>query len=410
MFRHSMLGNLILNPNCELITRDGDDKAIQALVSSPVRGRGLKLMAISDQEQLKWFRDLLSKCRKQDGPVNEIPEKTLDRLYQHGVLIQEGELSNPVFFKCSLEDYLDRNDAFLKEEIDWESLKLNSNIVYSLEGAIPESLKKRLERCSRLDLDGPTVWVPDPVTEIIHPYSVTGEVQRAVEAIIESKQVSKKIEIDIIKVLRAASIIVDSKTEADLLRTFSKIQLSGKEYLAEGYSLLPLSLLNRFHVLALQRYYKDLIKEGWVHPVDEQVPLRMSLHNEAMGRFFHLQMGPLISRIMGAPWKPSYSFWSCYKPEAVLEKHVDRPQSGISLSFQISYEGKDSNPLNWPLKLELKDKDGSNRIQEVKFGIGDGVLFDGMKIPHYREKLAHDQYATFLFLFFVPASWEGRLS
>ena len=72
-----------------------------------------------------------------------------------------------------------------------------------------------------------------------------------------------------------------------------------------GYAPLR-NLLHPFHVAALRRYYRYMIRTGRVYLGDNQSARRYVAHNESVTRFFHHQIAPTVSAVVGEPVKPSY--------------------------------------------------------------------------------------------------------
>tara|TARA_R110000823_G_scaffold283627_1_gene401798 strand:- start:55 stop:594 length:540 start_codon:yes stop_codon:yes gene_type:complete len=97
----------------------------------------------------------------------------------------------------------------------------------------------------------------------------------------------------------------------------------------------------------------------------------------------------------------AYSFWRLYKKFSSLEKHVDRKSCEVTISVNIKADRE------WPLFI------GGERIIIKP---GDGVLYFGEKLEHWREEYDGD-YSLQVFFHYVLKNgrfkhlkWDGRQS
>lgn len=82
-----------------------------------------------------------------------------------------------------------------------------------------------------------------------------------------------------------------------------------------------------------------------------------------------------------------------YNPGAVLDKHKDRADIGITLSICIE------NPSNIEWPICSNDYDGSIICKDIK--VGDGLLiYDSHELEHWRDELicGEDDYIFMMFL------------
>jgi hypothetical protein len=160
-------------------------------------------------------------------------------------------------------------------------------------------------------------------------------------------------------------------------------------------------LLHPAHVGALCRYYEALIDTGeWVLG-DEQVRLRHGWHNELVSRYFHYQLTEVVSRAAGEWVRPSYTYVSGYRPGAVLKPHVDRKQCVFTLSLLIEQRAEPTREF-WPLWFQTSR--GNVSVTQVG---GDGVLFRGTDLPHWRDRPPPGHASTSLIFHYVPRGFVG---
>jgi hypothetical protein len=162
-------------------------------------------------------------------------------------------------------------------------------------------------------------------------------------------------------------------------------------------------LIHPFHLAALRRYYRQLIRRGkaaW----DNDSPLRYGLHNDPVARFFHRQLAPVVADIVGEAVKPSYVYVASYQGGAALRKHADREQCEFSITVCLDYSPEPRAQTPWPLYLET-----SSGLVKVYQALGDSLLYRGREIPHYRHCLPEMSTSTSIFFHYVREDFGGSL-
>src|SRR5438477_10006302 len=119
----------------------------------------------------------------------------------------------------------------------------------------------------------------------------------------------------------------------------------------KGYA--PLSeLIHPFHVAALRRYYRHLIRSGAICLGDGQSPRRYVGYNEPVARFFHHDIATTLSAVAGQPLKPSYVYMASYLSGAELKKHTDRAQCEFSVTLCLDFSPEPALETPWPIRLD----------------------------------------------------------
>jgi hypothetical protein len=182
-------------------------------------------------------------------------------------------------------------------------------------------------------------------------------------------------------------------------RASARVSLRTKRY-AELRALVPEDQQEK-----LRRYLRQLVERGYFPALgDGQVERRAGLHNPATFAAFHHGLARLVTAICGEPLIASYCYLGCYEEGAVLERHKDRPQCAYNLSLVFDMQNRHGPPAPWPIYLEL---DGKPR--EVLLEVGDGLLYSGTEIWHWRDALPPGQRALVCFYHFVPEGFTGSL-
>lgn len=124
---------------------------------------------------------------------------------------------------------------------------------------------------------------------------------------------------------------------------------------------------------------------------DEQVPHALTtMHHEYMFETLHERLWPLIEQVVGEPLIPTYAYARLYSNGDTLEKHTDRSACEVSVTIQLGR----SHHYAWPIYM------GEQRFDLAE---GDGVVYPGCDIEHWRDKCdgPDGYYAGQLFLHFV---------
>lgn len=99
-----------------------------------------------------------------------------------------------------------------------------------------------------------------------------------------------------------------------------------------------------------------------------------------------------LEKITGFKLLPTYAFWRMYTYNAELKKHTDRPACEISVTVNINGDGTE-----WPIFM-----DGSSVILQP----GDGAVYFGEKVEHWREPFLGDWQAQ-VFMHYVDANGKN---
>jgi hypothetical protein len=171
----------------------------------------------------------------------------------------------------------------------------------------------------------------------------------------------------------------------------------------KGYAPLG-GLIHPFHIAALRRYYRCLIRSGSIHLGDKQSPRRYVAYNEPVARFFHRDIAPALSAVAGEPLKPSYVYMASYLNGAELRKHMDREQCEFSVTLCLDFAPEPSLETPWPIRLDTPT--GTVTVYQA---LGDGLAYRGTRLPHYRSALSEGQTSTSIFFHYVGIDFAGSL-
>lgn len=122
------------------------------------------------------------------------------------------------------------------------------------------------------------------------------------------------------------------------------------------------------HALLRSKFYKNEVTE------DYQVKGSLGLlEHEILFETMHERVWPAIENVLEEELLPTYSYARAYTNGNILEKHKDRPSCEISVTVQLAR----THHYAWPIYM------GGQRFDLAE---GDGVIYKGCDIEHWREK------------------------
>lgn len=216
--------------------------------------------------------------------------------------------------------------------------------------------------------------------------------------------VAASIPADVRFLLAGAGILTPERHAERRLAEWAEV--SGKKshhFREKGY--VPLGhLIHPFNLAALRRYYRQAIRRGTIRLGDEQTSRRYVAHNESVARFFHCQIANAVSAIAGEAIKPSYVYFGSYLSGAELKKHTDREQCEFSVTLCLDFSPEPDLATSWPIRLDTPE--GTVKVYQA---LGDGLVYRGPKVPHYRHVLPEGHTSTSIFFHYVRADFSGSL-
>jgi hypothetical protein len=88
-----------------------------------------------------------------------------------------------------------------------------------------------------------------------------------------------------------------------------------------------------------------------------------------------------------------------------LKKHTDREQCEFSVTLCLDFSPEPELAASWPIRLDT----GKGTVT-VYQALGDGLVYRGTQVPHYRFPLAEGRTSTSIFFHYVPADFSGLLN
>jgi hypothetical protein len=291
-----------------------------------------------------------------------------------------------------------------RPDAELPSWMVNPALWLSRFGAPPPWLSGAVAQAGWFDWSEEAVWVSDPVRGGLLPFTAGPTVRPWLDGLWPGQPVPRPLPEPLWSALAAAEVLVAPEDLEQRRVEWQRRLGDAAALFRQGYAPLA-GLIHPFHVGALRRHYRWLIRSGHLKLGDGQSPRRYVAHNESVARFFHHQLTPVVSAVVGRPVRPSYVYVASYRGGAELPRHLDRPQCEYSVTFLLDYAPEPELEAPWPLRLEL----GSGELLTVYQAIGDGLLYRGRVQPHQRDRLPEGHSSTSLLFHYVDEDYHGAL-
>jgi hypothetical protein len=303
-----------------------------------------------------------------------------------------------VRYVCPL-DALAPMDA--PDETAW---RVAPSLQVQLGGSVPLPVVRRCRFRERFVDDLPVLWVEDVASGAWLPYFASRADAHRLRGLMPDTVAEGLPPTLARRLARAGALLPVADGDPDATKHAARIAAIGKDFRADGWCLLP-ALLPSAHAQSMVGYLEALIAEGdWAFG-DAQVSRRYGWHNEPVTRFFHHQFATIVSRIAGTAVRPSYCYASVYREGASLRPHLDREQCAYTLTLWISRRAGGGDAPPWPLWF---------RTDAGRAGVapaaGDGVLFRGDELPHWREQPPPGGEGATLLFHYVATDFRGPLA
>ena len=283
-------------------------------------------------------------------------------------------------------------------------LFLNPQCSVLAPGRVPRELELHRHLLKNFNLQETVAWVRDPATSSLHPFWLGPRLQEVVSGLRAGEPANSSIPADVRASLAGAGILIPEGFADRRLAEWTEVTKEcAKEFLETGY--VPVGhLIHPYNLAALRRYYRYAIRQGSIRLGDEQSSRRYAVHNESVARFFHHQIANAVSAIVGEAIKPSYVYFGSYLNGSELKKHTDREQCEFSVTLCLDFSPEPDLATSWPIRLDTPE--GTVKVYQA---LGDGLVYRGPRMPHYRDVLAEGYTSTSIFFHYVPADFSGPL-
>jgi hypothetical protein len=256
-----------------------------------------------------------------------------------------------------------------------------------LRGRVSIKSDERMRRFETLLLDDQStvLWIEDATTGVVSPFIVPQKLTNEVERWMNGEDLSS----DVHRVLWSGRACPCSASNTAVLE---RTPMSETESIFSVRQLFSASIQD-----AICRYLSRRFRQGLFVRGDSLVPDRDCIHNDTVMNYFHRELEPFASRLVGRTLTPTYTYTVAYSPGAQLPPHINHPPGEWTISYVVySGPGADSWPIfvgTTPYEVPQSERRRGVRIslspnaasRSISLETGDAVLFRGGVFAHWRE-------------------------
>lgn len=389
------------------------------LLTAPKPGCGIQKLELSKTSHpnlYEVFLDLAGSGFDLLDVDKDIGAAERDLLIKYGVLIDADKAPEQALYCCLLDEVKaerfdgDRSDLIVNPSFRFAEVDF-SNLASRIQD---EHLSGR-----------PSAWIAREITgiEIGYWFDNSGDAA-IVEKFEAGERLPFEIEPELLGKLYSAGIVTTEPAIAERTKkSEDRLKAAHEKFIVDKYTVIP-EILPKEHMTAMRVYYRKYVSNGFM-PFDDTQSERYYQHNEPFATVFHKQLTKLMGLITGEEVIPSYVYAASYVNQADLKPHTDREQCEFSISFQVDYFPEQEGNIS-PWGLFVRDPEfesGTVDLSEefpaasesedpntaVYLASGDGVIYKGRELIHYRYPLPAGHQSTSLFFHYVPKDFEGEL-
>jgi hypothetical protein len=352
----------ILNPTLQL----------SALVDVSRRRVGRRRVEVSDQ---RIVRSLLSKAARGGAPPR-LGGALRRRLLEDGILIRPSDVPRRVHLDPRLRVASGRGS-----DIPGSGARSLHPIARCAlhrgpsppRGVAPQGLEPFLPREEIL-------WVFVRGSRIAVPYTLAPGLVGAVRGLLRGRPERSRFHRAAIAALHQARALADPhEAAAARTRTWRRQVRTWREELRTQGCVVLRGLFTPIFLDALREYYRRLESEGYLpahDPGRREAPL---LYDEPLLCFLGAQLASVVRQVTRARLAWTFSYLRACGPGSVLARHRDAPVCRWNVDLVVGGNPSPDRRRAWPLWV-----DGRSGPRPIRLGLGDGLLYRGALLPHWR--------------------------
>jgi hypothetical protein len=365
-------------------------------IRAPVPHEGLRQSVFDAVEDADLISTLQGLVHSPGEGLRQLPATTIRRLIEAGLLLECGRSPNRVNYVCWLGEPPGSGSIATTPDRPYrEELVVNPKLSIERAPALPNGAGR---------IAG-TASVTDPGIGIEFSYHLSsaqfGLLQDIGSGALPPGNLTPAWRAHLTE---AGILLPPLKLRRQRAAWARRIATSRCQLAEHGYTAIRQVLHPRL-LDALRDYYRALVEEGYL-PFNDRQSQRFFGHNELMSVWLHGQLLWFIQQLIPDPIKVSYAYFACYVAGASLPRHVDREQCEYTLSLTLDISPDLGRRAAWPLYVEA----ATGRAIAFRLAPGDGLLFKGRILPHFRRALPVGHRSMSLLLHFVPADFSGPVA
>jgi hypothetical protein len=223
------------------------------------------------------------------------------------------------------------------------------------------------------------LWVFDRGSRIALPYTLAPKLVGAVRGLLQGRAERSRYRRAAIAALHRARGLADPHEAAGRARVWRRqVQIWRQELRTHGYVAL-LGLFPPIFLDALCEYYRRLESEGYLPAHDPGRRGAPLLYDEPLLCFLGAQLASVVRQVTRARVSWTFSYLRPCGPGSVLARHRDAPVCRWNVDLVVGGNPSPDRRRAWPLWV-----DGRSGPRPIRLGLGDGLLYRGALLPHWR--------------------------
>ena len=376
----SYRGRLILNPTLRLT----------ALVDVSRRGKGRRQVEFTDARALRWlFAGLNGAPRiRLDGPM-------IRQLLHDGILVRPVEVPGDVHLDPRVGPAAPTSTHATQRpplpprrrvtnartpatDCGPGSPRLWAGTRLCRGPGLPPDIARRVAIAEPFLPAENILWVRRAGSRIELPYTLTPDMARVIRELQRGARGARSIPVpESLRAVGAAGELGDVARERAAWRR--QVLDWRRELRTLGYAVLR-GLFTPIFIGAVREYYRQLEQEGYLMAGPAHRRGRPLIHDEPLLAFLGSQLATLIRRITRDRAASTWSFLRAYDAGAVLHRHRDHPVCRWNVDLVVGGEPVPVRRTAWPLWIAARPG-----RRAVRLGLGDGVLYRGTHVTHWRS-------------------------
>jgi hypothetical protein len=241
---------------------------------------------------------------------------------------------------------------------------------------VPARVQRRAATAEPFLPDESILWVARPGARLGLPYTLTPRLARIVAA----RRGRATLPPHAAAPLRRIGALDDREGAARLRAAWRDRERAWRRDLRTRGHVVLRGLFEPTFLHAMRAYYHAIEREGYLLGGDARRRGAPLLYDEPLTSFLNALLAPLVARLTDERPRPTFSYLRVYDPGAVLRPHRDRPSCRWNVDLVVGGEPAPSRQNAWPLRIE-----GRGGVHSVRLGLGDGLLYRGERVRHWRR-------------------------
>jgi hypothetical protein len=309
-------------------------------------------------------------------------------------------------FLADQPDYL-VPERLIVNDLPWnpfEELVVSPDVWFTWRDHLPQTVEACYPLPEKFLQDSGLVWVDDPVTGLQRPFWAGPWFQERLAGAHRGSPGGSFSAHHRWVLFQAGVLVRPGETRRRSDEWQEALREASDRFQFDAHVRLP-GLIHPFHLGALRRYYRQLVRTGGMTLGDNACPRRFVAHDESVARFFHCQLTAIVSTVVGVRVKPSSVCVASYQGGSNRPVHADSESCEYAASLLVDYTPEPFDQSPWPLYLE-----SAKGTAAVWQAIGDAVLYPGRSLSHYRKPLADNATSTSLLFNYIDETLDRPLT